>query len=61
MRLLSLNVALFETNNKLVSGFLSKQNTDILCLQEVSEKVGLEVNPDYISKDVINQATKKLK
>lgn len=61
MRLLSLNVALFETNNELVSGFLSKQNVDILCLQEVSEKVDLLVNPDYVSKDPIDQATKELK
>lgn len=61
MRLLSLNVALFETNNELVSGFLSKQNIDILCLQEVSEKVDPSVNPDYVSKDPIDQSTKELK
>ncbi len=61
MRLLSLNIALFETNNKLLSEFLSKQNLSILCLQEVSEKIDSSVNPDYISKDSIDEATKSLK
>lgn len=61
MRLLSLNIALFETNNKLVSEFLSKQNTDIICLQEVAERIDSSVDPAYISKDSIDRATKDLK
>ena len=61
MRLLSLNVAIFETNNDLLLRFLSKQNLDILCLQEVSEKVDASVNPDFISKNYIDKATKKLR
>jgi len=61
MRLLSLNTALFETNNDLLSRFLSKQNLDILCLQEVSEKVDSSVNSDFISKSYIDKATKSLK
>lgn len=60
MRLLSLNVALFETNNALVSQFLSKQEVDIVCLQEVSEKVDPSVNQAYVSKDSIDKATKNL-
>ncbi len=61
MRLLSLNVALFETNNDLLSGFLAKQNPDILCLQEISEKIDHTVNPDYVSKDCIDSAANNLK
>lgn len=61
MRLLSLNVALFETNNDLLLKFLSKQNLDILCLQEVAEKIDASVNPDFASKNTIDKATKKLK
>ncbi len=61
MRLLSLNVALFETNNNLLLRFLSKQNLEILCLQEVSKKVDVSVNPDFISKNYIDRVTKNLK
>jgi len=61
MRLLSLNVALFETNNDLLLKFLSKQKFYILCLQEVSEKVDSSVNPDFISKNYIDEATADLK
>lgn len=61
MRLLSLNVALFETNNDLLSRFLSQQDLDILCFQEVSEKIDASVNPDFVSKNPIDKATKNLK
>jgi endonuclease/exonuclease/phosphatase family metal-dependent hydrolase len=61
MKLLSLNVAAFETNNSLISSFLFKQKLDILCLQEVADKVDPFVNPDFISKNHIDRATKDLK
>jgi len=61
MRLLSLNVALFEANNAPLSKFLSKQKFDILCLQEVTERIDSFVNPDYISKNIIDKATRSLK
>lgn len=60
MKLLSLNVALFETNNDLLLKFLSKQELDILCLQEVAEKIDESVNPDFVSKDHIDKATLNL-
>lgn len=61
MRLLSLNVALFETNNKKLHDFLIKINADIVCLQEIAEKVDEGVLDEYISRDVIDKATKSLK
>lgn len=61
MKLLSLNVALFETNNDALSDFLSKQNLDILCLQEVSAKIDVSANPDFVSKKSIDKVTKNLK
>ena len=61
MKLLSLNVALFQTNNESLSKFFSGQNLDILCLQEVSKKVDYSVNPDYISNNTIDEATRNLK
>jgi endonuclease/exonuclease/phosphatase family metal-dependent hydrolase len=61
MQLLSLNVAIFEANNEPVSKFLTKQNADILCLQEVTKKIDNSANPDYISKSPIDEATKNLK
>lgn len=60
MRLLSLNVALFETNNEKLYEFLLKQKPDIICLQEVADKVDPEVNPVYISKGFIDKATANL-
>ncbi len=61
MKLLSLNVAVFETNNESLLKFLSKQDLDILCLQEVAEKIDASANPDFISKRYIDKATKNLK
>lgn len=61
MRLISLNVALFETNNEKLYEFLLKQRPDIVCLQEVAAKVDLHVNSTYISKDYIDKATSDLK
>ncbi len=61
MRLITLNVALFETNNNKLSNFLSKQNADIVCLQEVTKRNDSSVESSFISKDIIDKATKTLK
>ncbi|OGE19792.1 hypothetical protein A3J19_04085 [Candidatus Daviesbacteria bacterium RIFCSPLOWO2_02_FULL_41_8] len=60
MRLLCLNVALFETNNEKLYEFLLKTKPDIICLQEVADKLDSEVNPLYISKGFIDKATVNL-
>lgn len=61
MLLLSLNVALFETNNEKLYEFLQNFKPDIACLQEAAEQVDPQVNPVYISRNFIDQATQKLK
>lgn len=61
MRLISLNVALFETNNQKLSDFLLKQEPDIICLEEVSERIDQSAKDVYLSKDAIDNSTKKLK
>lgn len=61
MLLLSLNVALFETNNEKLCQFLLEQDPDIVCLQEVSHSSDPNINPAYLSKDYIDKATKNLK
>lgn len=61
MLLLSLNVALFETNNEKLYQFLANLNPDIVCLQEVAASKDPKVNPVYLSKDYIDRATKSLK
>lgn len=61
MLLLSLNVALFETNNEKLSKFLLTQPFDIICLQEVAASSDPIVSKEFLSKDSIDQATKKLK
>lgn len=60
MKLLSLNVAIFETNNERLLKFLSELSADILCLQEVSAKIDASANPDFISKNYIDKATRNL-
>lgn len=61
MRLISLNVALFETNNEKLYKFLLDQQPDIVCLQEVALSTDPKVVKDYLSKDFIDKATKNLK
>lgn len=61
MRLICLNVALFETNNDKLSDFLLKQAPDIICLQEVSERIDQSTKDLYISKHIIDKSTKYLK
>jgi endonuclease/exonuclease/phosphatase family metal-dependent hydrolase len=60
MRLLSLNVALFETNNSALSDFLLQQKPDILCLQEVTKRLDDSTNEAYISKNAIDHASSNL-
>ncbi|MBI2315181.1 endonuclease/exonuclease/phosphatase family protein [Candidatus Daviesbacteria bacterium] len=60
MKLISLNVALFETNNEKLYQFLLDQEPDIVCLQEVALSIDPKVVKDYLSKDFIDKATKKL-
>ncbi|MFA5136683.1 MAG: hypothetical protein WC489_04800 [Patescibacteria group bacterium] len=60
MRLISLNVGLFEKNNRKLGDFLKKENADILALQEVTKKVDDTANPELISKDAIDGSTPKL-
>lgn len=61
MLLVSLNVALFETNNEKLYQFLLKQEPDIVCLQEVAQSADPNVDQAYLSKGYIDQATQKLK
>lgn len=61
MRLISLNVGLFEKNNSKLKQFLTKQQPDIICLQEVTRSVDKNSYPEYVSKDVIDEATPDLK
>ena len=61
MKLLSLNVALFEANNHLLSKFLQDQKADFVCLQEISRGLESSVNDEYISKDAVDFTTSELK
>jgi endonuclease/exonuclease/phosphatase family metal-dependent hydrolase len=60
MKLLSLNVALFEPNNSKLSKFVKGQDADIVCFQEVTRALDKNVLKKYISKDPIDSATSKL-
>ncbi len=61
MLLLSLNVALFETNNEKLYKFLLTQKPDIVCLQEIAQGKDPNVDPVYLSKPFIDKATKNLR
>ena len=60
MKLICLNVALFEANNNLVSSFLKKQHADFICLQEITRGLENSVDKKYISKDAVDKTTPNL-
>jgi len=55
MKLLSLNIALFEPNTPQLIEFLTQQNPDILCLQEVVHALEPSVFKEYVTKQPIDQ------
>ena len=61
MKLISLNVALFEANNLKLTEFLKQQNPDLICLQEVVREIEESVSSEYITKKPIDKATGELK
>ena len=61
MKLLSLNVALFEANNSKLTQFLQEQGADIVCLQEVVREIEESVLNEYITKTPIDKSTSNLK
>ncbi|MBI2452614.1 MAG: hypothetical protein HYV55_00005, partial [Parcubacteria group bacterium] len=61
IRLLSLNVALFEANNSKLTKFLQEQKADIVCLQEVVRETEESVLPQYVTKGSVDEATQNLK
>jgi endonuclease/exonuclease/phosphatase family metal-dependent hydrolase len=60
IKLLSLNISIFDENNGKLAGFLRKINPDIICLQEVTRKVDDSAINSFISKGVIDKATREL-
>jgi endonuclease/exonuclease/phosphatase family metal-dependent hydrolase len=60
MKLLSLNVALFEENNDLLNSFISNQNADFLCLQEVTKQIDPTAKSELVSKNTIDSASSGL-
>jgi|GEM_PF-778302 len=60
LKLLSLNIALFEKNNKELADFLKKEAPDIVCLQEVTKRIDESANADLISKNIVDNATFQL-
>jgi endonuclease/exonuclease/phosphatase family metal-dependent hydrolase len=61
MKLLSLNVALFEENNEKLAAFIQSQQADFLCLQEVTKRVDTSARTELISKDVIDASSAELR
>ena len=60
MKLISLNVALFEENNDKLNTFLESQNADLLCLQEVTRRIDASAKTELISKEAIDQSSREL-
>lgn len=61
MRIISLNVALFEENNTKLKQLLEEQKPDIICLQEVTKRVDKTAFAKFVSKDSIDEVTQNLK
>jgi len=60
MKLISLNVALFEKNNAKLGDFLKFQRADFLSLQEVTKRIDDTTDQDLISKDIIDITSPEL-
>lgn len=60
MKLISLNTALFISNNKHVRALLEKEGADFVCLQEVARGLENGVDPKFVSKEVIDSSTPHL-
>lgn len=60
IKLLSLNVALFEKNNEKLARFIQKLNVDILSLQEVTRRVDVAANREFISMNSIDVGSSAL-
>lgn len=60
MKLLSLNVALFEENNDKLKQFIETQNADILCLQEVTKRIDTAAKSELISKEILDLSSTDL-
>lgn len=61
MKLITLNVALFEANNSKLVNFLKSTQIDIACFQEVTRSLDKSVDKEYVSKDEIDKGTRNLK
>ena len=59
IKLLCLNVSLFDDNNAKLVNFLKEEKPDIICLQEVSRKVDEFAFDPFISKTAVDTATEK--
>ena len=60
IKLLSLNISVFDENNEKLTLFLKKITPDIICLQEVTRKVDDSALGSFISKSVIDKAAPEL-
>ena len=60
IKLLTLNVSIFDENNEKLTQFLKETNPDIICLQEVTRKVDASALDSFISKGAIDKAVPRL-
>lgn len=61
MKLVCLNVALFEANNSKLKKFLHDQNPDLICLQEVTRGLEKAAHRKYLSLPTTDSASPDLK
>ncbi len=60
MKLISLNVSLFDENNDKISAFLKRESPDVVCLQEVTRKVDEGALDTFITKTAVDKGTSNL-
>lgn len=60
IKLLSLNVSLFDENNEKLTRFLKEITPDIIALQEVTRKVDKTALDAFVSKEEVDKATPRL-
>ncbi len=60
IKLLTLNVSVFDENNEKLTQFFKDMSPDIICLQEVTRKVDEWAFDSFITKGAIDKATPRL-
>ncbi len=57
VKMLSLNVSMFDRNNDALKSFLANESPQLICLQEVTRRIDASAEDARVSKDAVDDVT----